>query len=89
MELGGDDAADAAVAAQDEVIGDLFEHTSGAPLLEALMQPALHDDRRQQRHGVERCSDAAEDQENREHLPPNDSGWTSRKPTVATVVTVM
>ena len=68
MQLRGDDAADAAVAAEDEVVLDLFEHASEAALLEPPMQPALHDDRRHQRHGVERRADAAEDQQDGEHL---------------------
>ena len=63
MQFRGDDAADAAVAAEDEVIFDVFEHTSDAPLLEAPMQPALHNDGCQQRRGVERRSDTAEDQQ--------------------------
>src|SRR5207248_8810647 len=46
-----DDAADAAVAADDEVILDRTEHTSDAPPLQPLRQSSLDDDRREQREG--------------------------------------
>ena len=58
-ELVRDDAADAAVAADDEVILDRFEHTFVPAPLQPLGQPALDDDRREQREGVERRADAA------------------------------
>ena len=67
-ELPGDDAADAAVAADDEVILDRFEHTFVPAPLQALGQPALDDDRREQGEGVERRADAAEQQHDGEHL---------------------
>ena len=60
VELLGDDAADAAVAAEDEVIVKSFQHALDAPLLEPPMQPALHDSGGEQRGRVKRRADAAE-----------------------------
>ena len=55
-----DDAADAAVAADDEMILDRFEHTFAPAPLQPLGQPALDDHGREQREGVERRADAAD-----------------------------
>jgi hypothetical protein len=77
MQLGGDDAADASVAADDEMIFDLFEHTYGAAPFETLMQPAFDNEGGQQRHGVKRRSDAAENQHHCEEPAACDSGCIS------------
>src|SRR6185503_12617605 len=57
-ELVGDDAADAAVAADDEVILDGFEHAFLPPPLQPLGKAAFHDYRGQQREGIQRRADA-------------------------------
>ena len=62
----GERAADAAEAAQDEVVTDVVQHAVDAALLEAAMQPALHDDRCQQRRRVEGRADAGEDEDDGE-----------------------
>ena len=68
LELLGDDAADAAVAADDEMIADRLEHTFVPAALQPLGQAAFDDDRGEQREGVERRADAAEQQHDREGL---------------------
>ena len=71
-ELLRDDAADAAVAADDEVIADRFEHTFVAAPLQPLGKPAFDDDGGEQGERVERRADAAEQQHDGEHLARRD-----------------
>ncbi len=63
------DAADAPVAADDEVVRKFFEHTCIPAPREALRQSSLDDDSGDEREGVERGADAAEQQDNGEGLP--------------------
>src|SRR5206468_3704665 len=61
-----DDAADAAVAADDEVIFDAFEHAFMPPSPQPLGQAALDHDGRQEGEGVESRANSADQQQNRE-----------------------
>src|SRR6185436_4511728 len=67
-ELVGDYAADAAVAADDEVILDGFEHAFLPPPLQPLGKAAFHDYRGQQREGIQRRADAGHQHEHRPGL---------------------
>ena len=58
QELAGDDLADAAEAADDEVVGEIVEHASTAPRGPALLQVSLDQPRHQERKRVEHRRDA-------------------------------
>src|SRR4029079_17025103 len=63
-----DGRADAPVAANDEMIGDVLEHTRLTPALQALGQAALDHHGREQREGVQGRADAGAQQHDREYL---------------------
>ena len=83
------DAADAAVAAHDEVILDRLEHAELSSTAQPLGQAACHHGRRKQRERVEGRPDASHQQHDREQLTGTRRSCTSRYPTVVTVMTVM
>jgi hypothetical protein len=63
-----DNAADAAVPAQDEMVVEMVDHSTDATLLESEVQPAFDDDCGEQRERIERRADAADEQNDRERL---------------------
>ena len=79
-----DDAADAAVAADDVVILMAFQHTfKPAPLRARFGRPPSTTIGGQEREGIERRADAAQQQDDGEHL----AGPTIVAPSASTVVT--
>ena len=77
-ELPRDDAADAAVAADDEVIRDRSSMRCVPPALQTLRQPAFDDHRGEQGERVERRADAARAATTTvKTWPARDSVWTS------------
>ena len=67
-ELIGDDEADAAGAAQDEVVGQSVDHTRPPLLLDAGMHARFDDAGRHEREGVERGADAGDEEADGEDL---------------------
>ena len=64
----GDGAADAAVAAEDEVVPQFVDHATDPPLFEAEVEAALDDEGGQQGERVERGADASDEEHDREGL---------------------